>query len=504
MALLTRYELTAEAADLDRAIDIGRRATRCTQPTEAGRAAALSNLGLSARTRYEQHSDPDDLALAVESSAAAVAIIPAGHPAGSDYRPGLGAALLLRYESAGRPEDLDAALTNLRAVDDPSGLTNLGLALRKQFEVAGSEAALAAAVGALRASLTRTPTGHIDRPERLANLAGALLDRYEVAGQETDLEEAIGYLAESLAAESKATLRPSHQENLGVALLHRHAEFGEPTDLTRALVALRDAVRGWPIGSVPPGTLSNLGAALVDVHQETGDEAALHEAIDVLGTAARATPVDHPDLSRYRSNLNAALRLRYAAHQDPRDLERAIRLARAAVEHTEPTHPDRCVRLFYLGLSLQYTPDQNAAVARFREALAVPSAPPALRLAVAVILAESLVDTGGLADAVDPYAAAVALAPVVAWHGLDRRTREKRLAHLSEITADAAASQLAAGQPGRATELVESGRSVLWGQLLGLRSQSTRLATQRPELAARFTEMRRRMSMDGRRLLVEP
>jgi hypothetical protein len=93
-------------------------------------------------------------------------------------------------------------------------------------------------------------------------------------------------------------------------------------------------------------------------------------------------------------------------------------------------------------------------------------------------------------EGADGYAQAVALLPEVAWHGLDRATREQQLTHWSGLAADAAACAIADDRLDLAVELLEQGRSVLWTQALTLRDDVTRLAEKAPALAERLNTTR--------------
>ena len=85
--------------------------------------------------------------------------------------------------------------------------------------------------------------------------------------------------------------------------------------------------------------------------------------------------------------------------------------------------------------------------------------------------------------AVEGYTAAIELLPLVAWHGLDQATREHHLREWTGLASDAAAAAVAAGQPGRAVELLEAGRSMLWTQALHLRQDLAAVRERAPGLA---------------------
>jgi hypothetical protein len=90
---------------------------------------------------------------------------------------------------------------------------------------------------------------------------------------------------------------------------------------------------------------------------------------------------------------------------------------------------------------------------------------------------------------VEAYGLAVEMLERIAWHGRDRDRQEAEIGARPEIARDAAAVAVRAGQPERAVELLERRRSLLWGQLLHLRGDLTRLAEAEPALAASLAEI---------------
>ena len=114
-------------------------------------------------------------------------------------------------------------------------------------------------------------------------------------------------------------------------------------------------------------------------------------------------------------------------------------------------------------------------------------------MAAARAWGKSAFTAGDTLSAADGYATAVGLLPELAWHGLDRDTREEQLADWAGLAADAAACMIAVGQPHQAVEMLEQGRSVLWTQALHLRSDLSLLREAAPHLALRLDEIRREL-----------
>ena len=254
----------------------------------------------------------------------------------------------------------------------------------------------------------------------------------------------------------------------------------------------------------PPGHpdramyLSNLGSALRTRFERAGDGADLDAAIDAGRQAVDLTPPGHPDRAAYLSNLGLALLTRFERAGDGADLDAAIDAGRQAVDPTPPGHPDLARYLSNLGSSLLTRferagdgADLDAAIGCWQQASQVPAGTPSVRLAAATRWGAAAADAGRTHEAAEGYAAAVGLLPTVAWHGLDRATREEHLAQWAGLAADAAACAVLDARPELAVELLEQGRSVLWTQALNLRSDLTRLADKAPGLAERLDSIRK-------------
>jgi hypothetical protein len=129
----------------------------------------------------------------------------------------------------------------------------------------------------------------------------------------------------------------------------------------------------------------------------------------------------------------------------------------------------------------------------WQEAAALPIAPAATRIDAARAWGALAASLSQWSIAVQGYAAAVHLLPLLAWRGVSRPSRERLLQDWAGLAADAAGCAIAAGQPDRAVELLEQGRGVLWSQILETRTDLTQLRQVAPELATRLDEVRREL-----------
>ena len=211
--------------------------------------------------------------------------------------------------------------------------------------------------------------------------------------------------------------------------------------------------------------MSNLGNSLLKRFQQGGTAADIDVAIDAGRQAVAATPPGHPNLAMHLSNLAIPWSLGSNIAGTARTWTTPSTLARYAVAATPPDHPELAMSLSNLGgflLGFDHTGDRaelDAAIGYWRKASKMPTAAPAIRLASARSWGSVAADAGRKHEAAEGYRVAVDLLPTVAWHGLDRATREEHLAQWAGLAADAAACAIQDGRPDLAVELLEQGRS---------------------------------------------
>jgi hypothetical protein len=137
IVLQTHYEHTANPDDLDLVIEIGHELVAMTQ-LGAARAMYLHNLGNALVDRYHLSDDPADLDEAITSHETALAATSDDSPQFAPYLDDWATAVLYRYRLAHHPDDLATvvgareALTRLlpaRSPDVVKYLNNLGLSL---------------------------------------------------------------------------------------------------------------------------------------------------------------------------------------------------------------------------------------------------------------------------------------------------------------------------------------------------------------------------------------
>lgn len=493
-ALCDRFRLEPDRRDLDLAVETAQDVLE--RAAEEGRNAAdhaskLLVLGYALTLRGEAFGSPTDADHAVECLTEALDLLPADSPQRSRTHAELGNAFRARAEISGVVGDLDAAVAAYReaATGEPDHFTLTGFATARlaRFLRRGGRADLDEAITLSRASARSAPDH--ERHSAL-HLAGSALGlRFVHFGDQRDLDGAIetGELA-LRAIPPRHTERPAYLSNLALAHGSRFRELAPPPDLDglsgqsadetasltsllmydidRSIDLLREALDTVPAGHrYRPGLLSNLAHALADrfeaVPRWADRQAALTSVTDALNECPEGRP-ERAQLLHVRARL-----LLGGASAGPGSATEAAE----ATEATEAT-------------------DRTAATEALREAAEAATASPLLRMTA---LRELAMHTPDPASALAAYEQAMACVPLVAWHGLSRRDRERHLTHIGPLTQEAAAAALDSGCPERAVELLEHGRAILWSQSLDTDPDLDAVRRAAPDLADRLDEVRARL-----------
>ncbi|MGW4995105.1 CHAT domain-containing protein [Streptomyces mirabilis] len=512
-ALSDRFERSGVLEDLDDSIAAGRAAVEATPANHPHRARHLSNLGVALRSRFERSGMLADLDDGIAVERAAVEATPANHPQRAAYLSNLGGALRSRFQRSGVLADLDDSIAAGRAAveatptdhpDQVRRLSALGMAFHLRFERVGDVADVHGAIDLLRATVEATPSDHPERAAYLSNLGAALYRRFERSGVLADLDHAFtAWRAAVQATPADHPERAAYLSNLGAALYRQFQRSGVLADLDDSIAVGRAAVAATPAEHPRRAMyLSNFGAALRSRFERSGVLADLDHAVTAWRAAVAATPTDHPQRAMYLSNLGGALQVRFEASGGVADLDDAVTVGRAAVAATPTEHPERAVYLSNLGRALRVRfrrgrerADLDAAASALDEVWGMISAAPSNRIQAAWDVARLVAgsDAGRAADAVE---AAVRLLPEVTPRQLGRGDQQHVLGQFAGLAGDAAAMVLADPRgsrqknAARALRLLEAGRAVLLSQALDTRSDLTDLIRRRPDLAARFIQLR--------------
>lgn len=335
----------------------------------------------------------------------------------------------------------------------------------------------------------------------LSTLATALRDRYGFARAIGDLDEAVETGRRTIeTAHPDEEDMPGYLSNLCTILILRHGHTADSADLDDAIRLGRRAVALTGDGNPDlAARLSNLSLALQNRFAGTTASAGLDEAVKAGRRSVAATPENHREWTTRLSVLGTALRHRCEADGDIADGDEAVRVSARVLEATVESDAAWATNHQNLGLALvaRYKlsgdlDDAFQAADSFAAAVAAPTAPPHHRIKFAGSAARllALIDPSRAADILEQ---AVRLLPEVAPRRLVRSDQQYALVAVAGLAGDAAALALddTSAQPDqraqRALSLLESGRTIMIGQLLDGRGSLDGLPR---DLATRFTSLR--------------
>jgi len=518
LALRFRYEQRGDPADLNAAVRDGEQATTAAPADDPRLASYLSNYSSALLLRFEQLGGQGDLQAAMTASDQALAAAerddPARVPTCLTTR-----AIALRFEAARSlaPADIqfavDAARQAASRLDaDPAALaeigtpcvSNLSICLLLRYEAGGgTQDDLDEAIKQSKraADLAAGP----DAGKYLTNYGSFLLRRFQLLGEAADLSAGIDACQTAVdALPEGAPVRVRCLGNLANALMARWQRSQSADDLDRAAAAGRAALTESPADDANRGSYLNGLAQLLVLRPDGPSDGELAEAADLSAQAVAAAAAGSAEQAMFLAGRCLVMLLKFGQDGHPADLDEAVSAARQAVALTPAGHQFRALYLGRLGFALLarlgLQPNSEAeseAESAGREAAAITTAPPALRAAAAAMWGQVAAGHADWADAIEAYRTAVELLGQVAPRGLSRADQEHELAQLTGLGSRAAACCLEAGQPALAVQLLDHGRGVLLGQALDERTDLTALATSRPDLAARFGQLRDQLDPAG-------
>ncbi|PVF91763.1 hypothetical protein CPB86DRAFT_718845, partial [Serendipita vermifera] len=285
----------------------------------------------------------------------------------------------------------------------------------------------------------------------------------------------------------------------GVTACPEFERHGKLEDLERAISKF-EAVANVTLEDDPnlPGILSNLGLFLRYRFEQLGRIADINESIERLSKAAGLTGDNDPEKLGYSSSLGSSLIRRFERLGAVGDMNNAIIHLQMARNHS-PTnghqHPSKPIYLSNLGNAFQARfirfhdrQDAKAAILSFSTSAQSSVGPPIIRFRAAqrwISIASPLEHESLLLA----YECAVRLMPLVAWLGLSIADRHEHLVQIGGIARDAAAIAISLEQCDKAVEWLEQGRSIVWNQILQLRTPVDELRIIDLDLADRLMQV---------------
>ncbi|MER5197259.1 CHAT domain-containing protein [Streptomyces sp. NPDC002755] len=511
---------THERAALDEAVAVGRQAEALTRGRKDPlRAIVTGNLQNALVSLFERTDDDGLTDEATVLGEATVAAFPAEDPR--------------------------------RAV----ALSNHAGALRTLAARSGDRAMMNNALKTAREAVKAAGAGRLNRVLCLSGLAASLRLLYSDTGEDGYLEEYVRHTVTVVREATGGPEAATALADLCLALRLRHARDGDLQSLLWAVEAGRNAVAATTEGQAHRVVVINRlvnALHLLSAHEQ--DPQPLAEAVTLARLAVTCCPPDHPQRAGNLYDLARLLLETARTQQDPAPAREAVDICRSAVALLDVNNPARAGALLTLSQSLcAVWADGNTtqlggvthleeAVSRARDAvtmlpadstlmpaavrtlgqalLALGSAHPVRalghaaledahkeltervaarhevlakdRVAAARLAGRAAQLAGNHAEALAAFELAVDLLPRIAPRELPREDRESGLGAVAGLAAEAAGAATAAGQPGRALELLEQSRALLQSELVGTRTDLDTLADHEPGLAEEFRRLRSR------------
>lgn len=522
-ALHQRSMLTGSSSDSEEGITFEQISNALTPDDSPDKPSRLGNLGTSFFNRFQREEKIDDLEEAVTLLTSATDLMPSHHHCKPAFLNNLGCCLHEQFVRTGNIREVEAAiafgeqavqLTPDNHPGKPLWLENLASSFAARFGSIGDLEDLEKSIALNTRSIALAPDGHPHKPSWLNNLAASLIARNQRLGNVEDIEKAI-----LLASQAVEKTPDSHRNKmiylgtLGNSLEVKHiAQVGKGTeDLRRAIHIARRAIELTSDDtSRKADFFDSLGRRLQKLYNETQNLDDLDDAIKAHTSCVELMP---QSISAKLYNLSEPLRVRFHRTNNTEDLEEAIKHSSRAIELLPANHPHRTALLRRLGglfrtrmISSQgqnVEEDLARALNALSGALQHSSGDPMERLQSGreyidlLSIAQPHMTVLPQLTVLQAHEHLLHLIPRIVWLGntVDRRYEE--LVKVGTIASRAAADAIAAGEYSQALEWLESGRAVVWSQVLQLNTPLLSLQQSHPTLASHLRQVSRALQQSA-------
>ncbi|MEU6232188.1 CHAT domain-containing protein [Kitasatospora sp. NPDC047058] len=317
------------------------------------------------------------------------------------------------------------------APDDPMRarrLSQLSIALQRQFDLLGDPADQDAALAFAEEAVKITSADHSPLAEILFNAGSLAWSRFVRTQEPTDLDKALDCMQQAvIAGLPESPIRGEALTTLAVALQERFQRRTDPSDLDEAIAVFRQAVEALRAGE--PGhrtAVMLLSQALLDRFRSAGASADLKESIGVARQGVDRAIRDDALAPSLPANLGEVLLIAFGYNGNMDDLDEAICRHRQAMELANPEDPAFAGYLSNLGVAHRIRFEQSGKAEDLAEAVllsqrAANRAPTDSRLLRAILgnlghAMQTSFEAGGavqdIDDAIDALGRALEVTPV--------------------------------------------------------------------------------------------
>ncbi|THV02694.1 TPR-like protein [Dendrothele bispora CBS 962.96] len=506
---MVHFQQSRDQTAIDNALQLMEEVIKLTPDGHTKKAERLSSLGNAYFCQFEQLGKLRDIENAILFNQQAVDLTPDGHAEKAARLNDLGATFFRRFEGLGELKDIENAILVIQQAvdltpddhyDKGKQLGNLGNAFVRRFEHLGELKDMENAILVNQQAVDLpTPDDQAGKATRLNNLGNAFFRRFECLGELGDIENAI------FLNQQAVDLTPGNHpdkavwlNSLGNAFFRRYQRLSELRDIKNAICFHQQAAVDLTPDDHPDKArlLGNLGNTLQGRFKLLGKPEDMENAILVNQKAVDLTPDGRADKPEWLNSLGAAFKCRFEHLGDPRDLENEILVMRQAVKLTPDGHASKARRLSHLGDAfirrfecLCDLGDIEEAIEAYKQATKNTSSHPVTRYDAACCWANLCSKYQSPSLALDAYTVAMEIIPRVVWFGQKVHHRYKELPNIGRTINVAAAMAISVGELSRAVEWLEEGRSIVWKQILQLRTPLDELQQQHPDIADKLSKV---------------
>jgi hypothetical protein len=459
-----RFEKTRRAADVDEAIRMGQESISLIPPASSERAIALSNLSRRFHVRYRYKDSVSDIDKAVETAREAVSLGQTKPSVRAVCLSSLSASLSSRYKRTRETDDINEAISR--------------------------------ADESWRLQTNSTPT---DKASSLNDLAAAYYCRYVVKEELSDVNEAIEWARQAVALSPEGSaMKLDSLQILQLALSKMVSRTGEKKDRDAAAQVVQKVLSSSRDEEELTKAFGLMGSSWLLQHQydDTGNKSDLDKAIEAAREAVRLTPQDDPFYAAAARSLAGRLIRRHETTDAEADLQSAIQCLKQARTLILEDDSD-ILSLFYdLATALERTgkkDDRNKAIDLFRKASRNPCGLPLNRIECARGAIATLVNLGGeagWAEARTLAEEALKLVPLLCRRYMSHQDQLWAMTQVSGLVAQAASLSIHAGDAKKAVQQLEFGRGLILGYSIDDDSDLSGLQRDNEDLARRYDCLR--------------
>ena len=488
-----RFEWFGNKPDLESAMKHLHEAAASIPLIDPGRPRLLNDLASSYHCRFVRFGRKEDIDSVIKQQLELItSIFPPDNPEKANFLMFSGSCYLKRFEHFGEANDLDSAINqNLKAFKLASTLPNspqdvflheLGVSYQHRFRHSGHVKDIDSAIDLILKAVASTPLDNPKRPGYLASLGISYSERFRRFGEVKDIDLAIKQHLEAVGCTSTSLAnRAAVHNNMALSHLMRFNHYGEKKDVDLSTKLVLEAAPSTPLDSpLRPKLAEKLGMSYAHRFTHSGDVKDSDLAIkEMLEAVASASPA-------YRlgsiNNLGTIYLYRFQFFNEVKDIDVAIEIFVEALAAAPPDSPDRTSSLNNLGVSYLFRYRSNHEPSDLEKSIAnfhlssLSHGMPSMRIRGSLEWARLSHQFDDLVSASKGYDQAIRLLPRVTWIGLNAIAQLKELSSdIQMLGCNAAACMIALAEAatehhnrqhhlGRAIELLDQGRSILWSQ----------------------------------------